>query len=235
MDEVDRVSVDLVVRLVNAMLRLPFCDPFPGRVLEEVIAHIHDGERLGSYDFVDVLSQKAATGWQVKSTRASTPVTWKRAKIPDKAVLIANSHSTMSGAQALGTAIINFCNHHAAESVRKFGLKKLVYARLIDHGNGGLTYFERKLPLDGILFRPEDFVWSWSKQRKATKEQLSALHGIHRESDRPWFAWHGLSENQLHFKGERAWWPKAGAPTRIDFKRPTHPLTMIELAELLAD
>ena len=41
---------------------------------------LRQGEVLGTYDFVDVIKRGSKCGWQVKSTKESTPVTWKRAK-----------------------------------------------------------------------------------------------------------------------------------------------------------
>jgi hypothetical protein len=224
-----------VAELVRAMLRLPFFESLPGGVLEEILANVYGGKRTGTYDFVDVYNAASATGWQVKSTQKSTPVTWKRAKIPNKVELIDASRGSRKAAQELGDAIIDFCNHHAAASVSSYGLKRLVYARLVDHMSGDLTYFEKELPLDGRLFDPRDFEWRWSEPKKATKkEQLPALHGIHRRSGVPWFAWHGLSENQLHFKGEAAWWPPRGARNRIDFKKAPERVSLPSLAEVLA-
>ena len=221
-----------VTKLVNSTLRLPFYESLPGEVLEQILAHVYGGRRTGTYDFVDVVNDQTRTGWQVKSTRHSTPVTWKRAKLPDKETLIDRS-STPEGAQELGDTIIDFCNHTARESVEKYRLETLTYARLIDYMDGTLTYFERDLPISGNVFNPRDFTWSWSQQRTARKEQLSAFHGVHIDSREAWFAWHGRGENQLHFKGEKHWWPTEKSPYRCDFSRLGEKILLTDLADII--
>ena len=224
-----------IVRLVQTILRLPFYKSLPGALLEQILAHVYSGRTTGTYDFVDVVNHETHTGWQVKSTRHSTPVTWKRAKLPDKNPLIAASRRTPQGAQRLGDAIIDFCNRAAKDSIEKYKLKSLKYARLIDYENGRLTYFERTLPLTGEIFNSREFAWSWSKSKiTRKKEQLSAFHGVHAKSDVAWFAWHGLGENQLHFKGEDAWWPVKGSPMRRDFERLGDRLKLPDLEKLIA-
>ena len=224
----------LVPPLIQAMLRLPLFDSLPGSVLEEIVAHVYSGQRTGTYEFADVVNHDSGVGWQVKSTRFNTPVTWKRAKLPNKSSLIEDSLRDEVGTQRLGDAIIEFCNKASEESVRDYSLNRLIYARLIDKMDGHLIYFEKELPVEGQLFDPHEFTWSWSKPREISrKEQLQAFHGVHRPSGRAWFAWHGLGENQLHFKGESAWWPPVGDPSRFDFSRSGEPLTLAELTDLL--
>jgi hypothetical protein len=226
---------DRTVSLVQSLLRLPFFQSLPGSALEEILAHVTGGERMGTYDFVDVVAKREKIGYQVKSIRATTPVTWKRAKLPDKNTFIEASHRDAKGAQALGDAIIAFCNDHAIQSIKKYGLQRLVYARLVDYMDDTLTYFEKDLPINKPLFNPRDFTWSWSKAKEATtKEQLSAFHGVDKATGRSWFAWHGLGENQLHFKGESAWWPPAGSPDRVDFRRAEGgALALVDIAEAI--
>ena len=228
-------ETDPIAALVQAMLRLPFFKSLPGPVLEEILAHVYKGRRTGTYDFADVVSDDMHTGWQVKSTQVNTPVTWKRAKLPDKRAMIVASQESASDAQVLGNAIIDFCNHAVIESVSKYELKKLRYARLVDWMDGRLMYFERELPISGLLFDPKDFTWVWSTAKKTTKkEQLPAFHGTHTPSGHSWFAWHGLGENQLHFNGETAWWPEAGTATRLDFRRAGEVLKLTDVAKLIA-
>ena len=228
------VKVARVAEQVKTILRLPFCESLPGAALEDILAHVYGGRRLGTYDFVDVVNDRTRTGWQVKSTRHSTPVTWKRAKLPNKTSLIEASYITPEDAQALGDAIITFCNHAVKESIEKYQLKSLKYARLIDHKNGRLTYFERTLPISGEVFESQEFTWSWSQSKTTKKkEQLPAFHGVHINSGLAWFAWHGLGENQLHFKGERAWWPAKGSPNRLDFERSGDRLKLTDLEKLI--
>ena len=220
--------------LVQAMLRVPFFQSLPGAILEEILAHVYNGTRTGTYDFADVVAEESRVGWQVKSTRIDTPVTWKRVKLPDKMSLINASRKSSGGVRELGDAIISYCNRAALESVDKYKLTTLRYARLVDHMNGNLTYFERDLRIDGMLFNPADFIWAWSKKRKTTKkEQLSAFHGIHKITGQAWFAWHGLGENQLHFKGERHWWPPSESKARRDFFRLGETLKLDEFASII--
>lgn len=201
--------------------RLTFAgDAIPGRVAEHVIASVKGGKVLRTYDFVDVICREEQIGWQVKSSIETTPVTWKRAKIPDAQEMIAQSERDQVALQHLGDAILGFCNAHGRESLRKYGLTNVGYARIIIHKNKTATYFERELinTKTPNVFDPADFIWEWSKQKKTrTKEQLSALHGIHRPSGKKWFAWHGRGENQLHFSGEPSWWPQPNDPHAIRF------------------
>ena len=70
-------------RVLSTYMRLPLStDTIPGSIMEALLAYVRKGVVLGKYDFVDVIKPETKCGWQVKSTKASTPVTWKRAKIP---------------------------------------------------------------------------------------------------------------------------------------------------------
>lgn len=204
--------------------RLPFSqDSIPGALMESALAHVRGGRVLKTYDFVDVISDDIRHGWQVKSTKEKTPVTWKRAKIPNAVELIEASKQSDAGLQILGDAIIEFCNEHVRASVEKHNLDKIGYARLIVHENGQVTYFERLLYSKEYphIFNPKDFTWQWSTPKKTcTKEQLSALHGSNVKTGRKWWAWHGLGENQLHFSGETVWWPTAGNLHTFSFHLP---------------
>ena len=221
--------------LVQVMLRVPFLpQSLPGGILEGILAHVYSGTRLCTYDFVDVVAEESRVGWQVKSTRVGTPVTWMRVKLPNKTSLINASQKGNDGVRELGDTIISYCNHAALESIEKYQLTTLRYARLVDHENGNLTYFERDLPIDGMLFDPKDFTWAWSKEKKTTKkEQLPALHGTHKATGETWFAWHGHGENQLHFKGERHWWPLSSEKTRRDFFRLDEAFKLDEFASII--
>ena len=201
-------------RLLQAYLRLPPpSSTVSGALMEALVAHVHRGRVLRTYDFVDVIDERNARGWQVKSTKAATPVTWKRAKLANIEDLINASHSSDDARQELGDAILNFCNKHAVESLTRYRLDEIGYARLVvdeDH----VRYFERPLIQSGnlTLFEPRDFTWHWPDPKTVTvKEQLPALHGVHRVSGTKWWAWHGKGENQLHFSGEKEWWPQPGS------------------------
>jgi len=213
-----------IARVLSTYMRLPlFSDTIPGGIMESLLARARDGVVLGKYDFVDVVKPESKCGWQVKSTKASTPVTWKRAKIPGREKLISASRKSKAATQALGDAIIDFCNAHALASLNTYELEQIGYCRLIAHENGDVTYFERLLVTraNPQIFVPSDFAWKWSTPKKTKKkEQLQALHGIHKSTDKKWFAWHGLGENQLHFCGESNWWPKPGDIHAVTFKLP---------------
>ncbi len=102
--------------ILSKYIRLPFSeDTIPGAVLEGTLAHIRNADVLKTYDFVDVVKLDSRIGWQVKSTKSTTPVTWKRAKIPSQEQLILASRQSEQGLQNLGDAIIEFCNAHARE------------------------------------------------------------------------------------------------------------------------
>jgi len=112
--------------ILTGYLKLPFSgDSIPGALMENVIGNVRAGEVLNTYDFVDVVNINDQVGWQIKSTKASTPVTWKRAKIPNSQELIKDSNSSIEGLQALGNAILKFCNDHAIESLDKYNLNEI--------------------------------------------------------------------------------------------------------------
>lgn len=231
----DRQLADISNILVG-YLKLPFSgDTIPGSLMESVIASVRDGELLNTYDFVDVINRSQKVGWQVKSTKESTPVTWKRAKIPNSVQLIKESKESEQGLQKLGDSIIQFCNDHVLRSFNNYELDEIGFSRLVVHKNGDLTYFEKILCTKDYpkIFNEEDFEWKWSEPKKTIKkEQLSALHGIHKKSQKKWFAWHGLGENQFHFSGEKEWWPK-DSKNKIEFAFPRERLSQSELMKLL--
>lgn len=220
----DPKQLQRICDILSRYLRLPFStDAIPGAILEGVLAHVRGGQRMNTYDFVDVVDRSGKVGWQVKSTKAGTPVTWKRAKIPDAESLIARSRKNEKGRQELGDAIIEFCNKHARESIVALDLNEIGYARLVAHQTGEVVYFERLLITKSKpqLFDPRDFSWNWSTPKNTVKkEQLPALHGVHKASGTKWWAAHLLGENQLHFSGEKNWWPRDNDPHRATFTAP---------------
>lgn len=229
-----------ITGILTNLMRLPYMgEGIPGNILESVIAEVRSGIVLNTYDFVDVIENTSDCGWQVKSTKAQTPVTWKRAKLPDANPLIQASHRSSSALQELGDSIIRFCNEHAHASLERYGIEEIGYARLILHSSSQATYFERLLcsTTDTDIFNPADYSWQWSTAaRKGKKEQLPALHGINRSSGKRSWAWHGLGENQLHFTGESDWWPAEDDTHRIDFGLPrdSAKLSLEQLMALLA-
>ena len=194
----------------TSLLKLPWTsDAIPGVIVENVIALAYAEEVLDTYDFVDVIDPLQKIGWQVKSTKENTPVTWRRAKIPNKQQLIDQSKVSEEGLQGLGDAILDFCNEHAHESLEKYDLSEIRYARCILLDSGRVKFFERTLCTTETpdIFDKQDFYWRWSKPKKTSKkEQLPALHGLYRADDSKAWAWHGHGENQLHFSGEQLWW-----------------------------
>ena len=225
--------------LANYM-RLPTAQMnIPGYLMESILAHVRGATVLNTYDFVDVVDAQEGLGWQVKSTRASTPVTWKRAKIPNASNLIEASHESEEGLQMLGDSIIGFCNDHARSSLETYELDEIGYSRVVLQKNGYATYFERLLCSHDRpnIFDPSEFTWKWSTPKKTQKkEQLPALHGINRSSGKKWWAWHGLGENQLHFSGESAWWPGKGYLHSFGFQLPLNEdrLSFEQLNDLLS-
>jgi len=214
-----------IKKILSGYIRLPFsCETIPGAIMEAVLAKVRNGVVLNTYDFVDVINKEDYCGWQVKSTKASTPVTWKRAKLPNQEALIKNSRKGVKGAQALGDAIIDFCNNHVCHSFEQYDLHEIGYSRLVIHDDGQISYFEKLLCVrdNPNIFDKSEFTWKWSSPKKTKKkEQLPALHGIHKPTQKKWWAWHGLGENQLHFSGEKAWWPTDNEDHIITFARPT--------------
>ncbi len=176
---------------------------------EGVLAYVRDAEALPTYDFVDVVKQSSKCGWQVKSSKRNSPVTWARAKIAESSRLISLSENSPEDLQKLGDAIIAHCNRHVQNSLTKYELDEIGYARLILHPDRTVTYFERLLVTrqEPMLFNPDDFEWKWSAPSPGkAKELLPSLHGFHRKTGKKWFAWYGRGENQLHFDGEKTWW-----------------------------
>lgn len=232
-----------LAQVLTRYMTLPFFeDKIPGAVMEAALSSVRDAEVLRTYNFVDVIKRQTGVGWQVKSTQAGTPLTWKRAKIPDALALIDASRLSPEGLQTLGNAILNFCNDHARQSLEFYDLDAIGYARLVlNRSTATATYFERELCTrrHPLIFQPEEFVWHWTPPKatkKTKKEQLSSLQGIHRATNSKWFAWHGLGENQLHFSGERIWWPQKGNPHQITFPIPplSQRLKLEQFIELLS-
>ncbi len=213
-------SPDQLKQIMAALLgyrRLPYAgNGIPGPYVEAVLAQVRNGEVLPTYDFADVINREDGVGWTIKSAMGTSPLTWKRAKIPNAEGLIKDSRSGNAGLQALGDAIIGFCNQHARESMSRYNLQAIGYSRVC-LTSGEIVYFERELisAANDVLFNPSEFKWHWSSPKKTVKkEQLQALHGVH-DSGKKWFACHLLGENQLHFSGEKAWWPDAGSSNLI--------------------
>jgi hypothetical protein len=232
-------QLQAIAETITGYTRTPFAlDSIPGAFMENVLASVRNAISLNTYDFIDVYDKANNIGWQVKSTKDSTPVTWKRAKIANAENLIKESKQSKTGLQNLGNAIIDFCNHHAQESLDLYGLKEIYYSRLVLFEERKVLYFERLLCTKEkpIIFNPSDFTWEWSTPKiTIKKEQLQALHGRHIQTDTKWFAWHGLGENQLHFSGEKHWWPKPGNKSFIEFSFPSaeERLTQKEFMALL--
>ncbi len=103
-----------------AYMRTPYFqdDTIPGKVMEKIISLVHSAEQLATYDYVDVC-RPHDVGWQVKSTKDTTPLTWKRAKIANSDALIRKSENSTEARQELGDAIIDFCNNHVRESLKE--------------------------------------------------------------------------------------------------------------------
>lgn len=204
-------QLERVQKVLSNYLRLPFSgQTIPGSIMEHALAFARDAEVLNTYDFVDVIDRQSRLGWQVKSTKNTTPVTWKRAKIANSMQLINESFNSANALQKLGNAIIGFCNSHAQESMDKYDLDSIGYARLIVFPER-VVYFEKVLCSRGQpnIFQENRYKWQWSSAKKTNKkEQLKALHGIDVQTGKKVWAWHGLGENQLHFSGENTWWPK---------------------------
>ena len=137
-------ELNAIADILSNYARLPFSSTnIPGAVMEGVLAHVRKALVLRTYDFVDVVDRSSGLGWQIKSTLAGTPVTWKRAKIPDSLALIAGSEKSAKGSQELGNAIVRFCNRHAQESMELYKLAQIGYARLVIFPDGNVMYFER--------------------------------------------------------------------------------------------
>lgn len=213
-----------IASLIQSFQLLPLSQStVPGALLERIIAHIKSAEVLNTYDFVDIIHSDAGFGWQVKSTKQATPITWKRAKLDGSEELVEASMKSERACQDLGARIIEHCNAHAQASFDKHGLDEIGYCRLIVRESRA-TYFERRLcqKLRPAIFAESDYRWRWSRQKSAAKkEQLSALHGFSHASGKKIWAWHGRGENQLHFYGEEEWWPERNDSHSVDFPLPS--------------
>ncbi len=203
-------QLDRLATLIRGYLRLPFSNGLlPGRFVESAVAWVKGGRVLPTYDFVDVVCDESRIGWQVKCALVSTTVTWKRVKLPNATALIESSQNSVSETQELGRRIIDFCNQHAINSLEQYGLSAIGYCRAVVR-KADVLYFEREIisQSDPYVFDPASFRWEWSQLTGSTaKEMLPALHGIDERTGEKWFKAHILGENQLHFSGERNWWP----------------------------
>ncbi|MDV6344778.1 hypothetical protein [Nitrosomonas sp. Is37] len=211
-------QLEKIAHYLTAYMKIPYFqdDTIPGKVLEKIISLVHGGKQLPTYDYVDVCIP-GKIGWQVKSTKEDTPLTWKRAKIANSEFLIKKSEE-IGKTKELGDAIIDFCNHHASQSIKLYNLEEIWYSRLIMFKDNTAIYFERLLCTKDKtnIFDKEDYEWRWSIQKKAIKkEQLSAFHGVNKKTKIKAFAWHGKGENQLHFSAEKNWWPEVEKPSKV--------------------
>ena len=238
-----------IVDYLNAYMRIPYFqdDTVSGKIMEKIISLVHGGEQLATYDYVDVCI-RGKVGWQVKATKKDTPLTWKRAKIANSDILIAESRKGEVGLRKLGNAIIDFCNSHARKSFNLYNLDEIGYSRLIIFADNTAVYFERLIctKKEPDIFIGDDYEWHWSAQKNThEKEQLPALHGVNKKNKKKDFAWHGMGENQLHFSGEKDWWPEIKMPTKfgemffsddghaIAFKLPSDKVSWESLREFL--
>ncbi len=208
-----------IAEYLAAYMKIPYFqdDTIPGKIMEKIISLIHSAEQLSTYDYVDVC-KRGSVGWQVKSTKEDTPLTWKRAKIANSDSMIKASLNDDVSRQKLGDAIIDFCNSHAHESFISYNLKEIGYSRLVMFNDGSVIYFEKLISSleSKNIFEKENYQWSWSEPKKTSKkEQLPALHGKDLRTGKKAFAWHGKGENQLHFSGEKDWWPTIERPTVV--------------------
>lgn len=215
----NKEELEKIAHYLIAYMRIPYFqdDTIPGKIMEKIISMVHGAEQLATYDYVDVV-KTGTVGWQVKSTKSSTPLTWKRAKIANRTLLILDSEKSPEGCKKLGDAIIDFCNAHAKHSLDKYQLDEIGLARLIMFKDNTAIYFEKQLctKTKPEIFLKDDYVWKWSKEKQAgKKEQLTALHGTNFKTNKKAFAWHGRGENQLHFSGEGSWWPDIEKPTKV--------------------
>jgi len=203
-----RQELEDIADLVRISFRLPLDGGFD---LEDIVAHVRGGKTTKSRDFVDVVL--TVTGFQIKSALDATPITWKRIRIRHGIRLIQESRCDASICQQIGDSVIAASNTHMADSFEKYGLDEIGYGRLILDSYGTAVYFERLLcTRKSTLFAPADFRWELAKR---------ALHGVHRETGETWFRWNGDdSDNQLHFVGERRWWPSDDDPHCIRFGLP---------------
>ena len=215
----NKEELEKIAHYLIAYMKIPYFqdDTIPGKIMEKIISMVHSAKQLTTYDYVDVVLE-GKVGWQVKSTKKKSPLTWKRAKLANQAALIKNSENSEKGRQDLGGAIIDFCNTHAKHSLDKYQLDEIGLARLIMFKDNTAIYFEKQLctKTKPEIFLKEDYIWKWSIEKPAgEKEQLTALHGTNVKTNKKAFAWHGRGENQLHFSGEGSWWPDIQKPTKV--------------------
>lgn len=209
--------------IVFAFARLPFAKSgIPGAVLETVLAEVRKGKIITKRHFVDVVAEGGDIGWQVKSTSGNSPLTWNRARIADQEDLIAESRAGTAGCQALGNAIIAFCNDHAVKSLAEYNLDEIGLARLHVDDNGDALYFERLLcsRRSPAVFNPADFSWKWAEKEPGNKRHSGGFHGFNKSTGSKWFSWFGRGAYQLHFPGEAQWRTETSHGHAIRFRIP---------------
>ena len=233
-----------ISQILFSISRLPIWNGnIPGALLENVVAHVRNAKVLKTYDFVDVIDQQNQIGWQMKSTKSDTPVTWKRAKIANKEELISASECAPYDCSNIGKEIINFCNNHIKHSIDLYNLNHIAYSRLVI-GKKDVIYFEKLLCTkdNPILFKHEDYFWKWAPARSnSKKELLPSLQGfkIDSKTKKPTsklvWSWYGHGENQLHSNAEKDWWDDPNNSS-ITFKLATkeNKISLEELFEVLS-
>lgn len=201
-----------IVGFLTTYTRIPFIEEnaIPGNIMENAVSIARNGTQLPCYGFIDVINDNI--GWQVKSSRKKSPLTWGQVKAPSNLL-------QSKDAIALGNHLINSINESSIAAMEKFNLETIGYARLIVYPNNHAVYFEKELSnrTNPIIFNPKTYLWSWSNcTRKSNKETKPSLVGINTITGMREFSWHCLSGSQLHFDAEYQWWPKIKIPKSED-------------------
>lgn len=160
---------------------------------------------------------------------------------------VSDSQLRADSLQKLGDTIIDFVNKKIEKSFRKYKkVHSIHYARVRHISTGRVEYVEAPLcnRSSMILFDKDDFSWEWRKNKdleakiakansidplikndieapnpsEASQEVISSLQGIYNPTGEVWWAWHGKSDNQLHFPGEAEWLSLHFAAIGLDMK-----------------
>lgn len=219
--------LDDLGRYIKAYQSLPFFDgSVPGKILETLVAFAFQGRVLNTLDFVDVVSGKV--GWQVKSIKAGSDVTWKRVTIANPEFLLELSYEEPA---FLGRYLIDICNDHIFDSFVKYGLEDIRYIKAEIHPSNVVLVEKSIVTNDSIVaFDHDDFYWHWTEPKhRNNKELLPSFSGFHKETNSKWFSWNGLGDNQFRFTYEKVWAMEGAVSKSIS----TEDVVSVSLEELI--
>ncbi|GEM_PF-4562321 len=198
---------------LEAGFRAYWLSPFCAGTIEigePIIAWALGASHLGTKAFADAYNIQTKVAYQIKTGLVNSPVTFARLTTPSQSQLVNSDHQ--ADRDRLGAELLAWVHARINEPKALLGAEQVRVARIIYTQIGSFTYYERDTAHDP--YDPSQFSWIWSTKG-------NALEGYY--ENKKWFSWYPQgrlqtkNQNQLHFHGENAFIPPAGAANRHDF------------------